>query len=288
MRLPAQIVVGIAVVATIGVAYWFASGGVPPARERPAWLVAMPIAHRGLFSPSGGAPENSLAAFRRAMDKGLTIELDVRATRDGEVVVMHDDTLGRMTGDPRRISDVTAAEIAKLRLKGSDESIPTLAEVLRLVDGQVPLFIEIKNRGSVGRLEEALAKELDGYEGRVAAISFNPYSLAYLAKRSPRVVRGQLSGTFKGEGVAWYKEIVLQRLLLNWKSRPSFIVYETVALPRLDTTLQRMRGRYLIGWVAKDAEQLTRTRELCDGVIVEGAAIEGMSKPWTLEGDATP
>lgn len=107
------------------------------------------IAHRGLHDVNGGIVENSIESFKLAIDKKYIIELDVHISKDGEIVVFHDDNLNRVTGVNKKISEVTYDEIKKLKLKNTDSYIPTLQEILMLVDGKVPLLIEIKNNGTV-------------------------------------------------------------------------------------------------------------------------------------------
>ncbi len=263
------------VVAASGAGYWFATGGIPPTEERAGWVEGAQIAHRGLHTDDGRQPENSLSAFREALRKDFPIELDVHLSSDGEVVVFHDETLERMTGDPRALSEVTAGDLAGLRLLDSDERIPTLREVLDLIEGDVPLLIEIKNRdGEVGPLENAVLRELANYRGEVAIQSFNPFSLAAVRDGDPLIPRGQLASRFEGENLAAYEVLALRSLLMNWKSRPHFIAYELDALPTLGTRLQQIRGRLLIGWTATSPEEMERAAVLCDGVIFGPGAVE--------------
>ena len=124
-----------------------------------------PIAHRGLHAARDGRPENSLAAFAHACALGFPAELDVRLTRDGEVVVFHDRALRRLTGAAGRVEDRAAAEVRALRLLGTGERVPLLREVLDLVGGRVPLLIELKAGAPPTRLEHAVLAALDGYAG---------------------------------------------------------------------------------------------------------------------------
>jgi glycerophosphoryl diester phosphodiesterase len=149
-----------------------------------------PIAHRGLWR-SGGAPENSQTAFEAACRAGFGIELDVRLSADGEAMVFHDDTLERLTASAGLVEEQTADELQALRLLGSCEVIPTLAEVLTLVDGRVPLLVELKTPiGQEGLLERRVAELLDSYAGPVAVLSFNAEALAWLAAHAPGIRRG--------------------------------------------------------------------------------------------------
>ena len=267
------VIAGVAVLAgVLGVGYAFAAALITSPQEAPEWLVARPIAHRGLHTGDARVPENSLAAFRAAADGGHPLELDVHLSADGVAVVFHDATLERMTGDPRPVAEVTSEELAGLRLLGSDEHVPTLADVLALVEGRVPVLVEIKQRGEVGVLERAVLDDLRGYPGEYAIQSFNPYTLAYVRTADPRVVRGQLSGTFADEDLPGWQVFALRNLLLNWTSRPAFIAFELEGLPTWGTSLQQARGRPLLAWTPDDPESFERAQRLCDGIIFDPGA----------------
>lgn len=233
----------------------------------PGWLRATPIAHRGLHTGDAIRPENSLAAFRAAAERGYPIELDVHLSSDGVPVVFHDDRLERMTGDARLVSEVASAELRTLALLGSGEHVPTLAEVLALVEDRVPVLIEIKQRGEPGALEAAVVDVVREHPGEIAVQSFNPYSLAYIKRVAPDLPRGQLSGSFAGEDLPAWQVFALRHTLMNWTSRPAFIAYELDALPTWGTSLQRARGRPLLAWTASTSEQYERAQHLSDGVI---------------------
>lgn len=268
-------IIALVVVPAVLVAGFATATGGKPDREAPAWLTAQPFAHRGLWTDGPGAPENSLAAFDRAAAKGFGVELDVRSTKDGVTVVMHDDELKRMTGAAGLVSERTYEELTALRLLGGAEAIPTLAEALVLIDGRVPLLIEIKNEGDAGALEDDLARQLLGYEGPVAVQSFNPYSLARMAEEAPAILRGQLASSFEGEDLAWYKALLLRNLLMNFTSKPDFIAYKLADLPSAGTRMQQWRGRPLLGWVADTPAERTAALEFCDGVICNPGALTG-------------
>ncbi|MGZ3274022.1 MAG: glycerophosphodiester phosphodiesterase family protein [Caulobacteraceae bacterium] len=156
----------------------------------PVAFQAAPIAHRGLWR-SGGAPENSLAAFEAACRAGYGIELDVRLSADGEAMVFHDETLERLTASAGLVEEQTADDLQALRLLGSCETIPTLAEVLALVDGRAPLLVELKTPvGQEGLQERRVAELLADYAGPVAVLSFNALALAWLADHAPTLRRG--------------------------------------------------------------------------------------------------
>ena len=149
------------------------------------------FAHRGLHSDT--VPENSLTAFSLAVENGYAIELDVRLSRDGELVVFHDDTLTRVAGIDKRVDELTLSELKELRLLGTDERIPTFAEVLALVDGKVTLLVEIKEDVFKYAVTEKTVELLRGYKGDFIVESFNPLALARFRKLYPEIPLGLLS-----------------------------------------------------------------------------------------------
>lgn len=195
-----------------------------------SWLVKQPIAHRGLFNDK--YPENSLGAFKNAIKNKLPIELDVSMLADGTPVIFHDEKLARMTGKDGFISNCKYEDIQKLTLQGTKEKIPTLAEALEVIDGKVPILIEIKNYGKVGPFEKSVWKVLQNYNGEYAVESFNPYSIEWFKINAPKVKRGQLASFFDDKEIIGAKRFFLKRLLLNKKvSEPNFIVYKAENLP---------------------------------------------------------
>lgn len=249
----------------------YATRGVP-GREPAAWLTAGPVAHRGAWTTGPERPENSLAAFEAAADDSLAVELDVQLTSDGVAVVMHDDDLARMTGQAGLVAETPYAEISERRLMGGEETVPALSEVLDTVDGRVPVFVEIKSPPEVGPLEDAVARELADYPGPVAVMSFNPFSLQHIASVAPDVPRGQLSGDFEGEDLAWYEVFLLRHMLMNWASKPDFVAMDLDLVPSIQTTVQDAWGRPLLCWTAEDAADTEFAAEHCDGVIGDPAS----------------
>lgn len=274
MRKPLIVTASAIAVVTIALTagYWFMTGGSPE-RETPTWLTARPIAHKGLWAEGGERPENSLAAFDAARQVAMPIELDVQLSSDGEVVVFHDYELSRMTDYQGDLATMKVAELKDIDLDGGIETIPTLTQVLNLVDGEVPLFVEIKNEGEIGRLEDEVSRMLSEYDGPVAVMSFNPYSLRRVASKAPSIPRGQLASAFEGEDLAWYEVLLLRNLMMNWTSKPDFIAYDIKELPNLTTTVQKWRGRPLLGWTAQTPAERLDAQELCDQVICDEPAL---------------
>ena len=233
------------------------------------WLCATPFAHRGLHEESAGLPENSLKAFEAALRAGYGIELDVRLAADGVPVVFHDANLERLTGRAGPVSALGSAELARTRLGDSDQRIPRLEEVLSLVRGEAPLLVEIKNRRHrAGALEAEVWGLLEGYAGPVAALSFNPLTLAWFRRRAPALARGHnldargLHQRVRG-ALGWGR---LARLL----ARPHFISHEITSLsPRLAARI-RGHGLTLIAWTVRGEPEQAKALRYADNFIFEG------------------
>ena len=179
-------------------------------------------AHRGVFDDD--TPENSFPAFQKAVAHGYGIELDVRLTKDGQLVVFHDETLERMCGLKKKVSDCTAKELAVMPLLGSPYTIPTLNEVLNIVQGKFPLVVELKEEGTNCALVEKTVNTLKGYDGLYCLESFNPFLIRHLKRHHKQLLRGQLTGVFppkKGQPAILH--FFLRHLLVNFLSRPDFI-----------------------------------------------------------------
>lgn len=232
-----------------------------------SWLVQTPIAHRGLHDKT--APENSLAAYKKAIDCGYAIEIDVRMLSDGTVVVFHDDSLARLTGNDGYIKFLKKSDLDMLTLGDSQEKIPTLEQVLAFVDGKTPLLIEIKNLDKVGDLENKVIDLLKDYHGKFAIQSFNPYVLQYFYKHAPTIVRGQLSGYFKNQKLPFFHRLALKHMMLNKKvSHPDFISYEAKRLP--NRFVKRFKKLPLLAWTVKNQDEYLKVVKYCDNIIFEG------------------
>lgn len=186
------------------------------------------IAHRGLHNNKGAAPENSLAAFRLAVEKGYGIELDVRLTGDGDLVIMHDPTLKRACRDERAVNMVPAAELRKMTLFTSKERIPLFREALEVIGGKVPLVVEIKAETykEAAAVAEQTAFWLDSYEGPMCIESFNPAVVLWFKRNRPETLRGQLAERFeKKEDVNPFGAFLLSWCICNFLTKPDFIAY---------------------------------------------------------------
>lgn len=185
------------------------------------------IAHRGLFDNDSDAPENSLAAFRRAVEQGFGMELDVQLTKDGKLVVFHDFDLKRMCGVHKKITELTYAELEQYFLKNSTEKIPLFSAVLDLVAGRTPLVVEIKVGFDYRATTEAAAAMLSQYDGTYCMECFNPLALVWYRRHDPKVLRGQLSMDFfhSEDKMPQIVRFFLTNLLLNFCAKPDFISY---------------------------------------------------------------
>lgn len=226
------------------------------------WLYA----HRGLHDNTAHMPENSLAAFGRAVEGGFGIELDVQLTKDQIPVVFHDFTLGRICGEEGKVGDYTYAELRKFRLCGTGEKIPKLEEVLQLVDGRVPLIVELKIERTDLSLCPAVDRLLSRYKGLYCIESFNPLAVFWYRTHRREIVRGQLSDAFLKEGeYVGTLFFLLQNLLLNWVGRPDFIAYNC-KYPKI-LSRRICRGLYhskAAAWTIRSREQLKEARKYFD------------------------
>jgi glycerophosphoryl diester phosphodiesterase len=251
-------------------------------RERPstdvfgeAWerLFDPPVAHRGLWTPDG-APENSLAAFQAACAGGYGIELDVQLTADGEAVVFHDERLERMTGQDGRLRDHTAAELGAMTLKGTDETIPTLADTLTMIGHRAMVFIELKTPfGEVGPLEKRVTDVLVDHNGPTAVIGFNPYSHAWFADHHPQILRGLDSYSWNDEGARKLAPEMRKSLAALEQvelARPDFLALGLDMLPSARADLYRAKGMPIVAWTVRSSDQWEGVRDHCDNLIFEG------------------
>lgn len=197
------------------------------------------FAHRGYHNISRGIPENSMTAFRAAMDRGYGIELDVHLTKDAQVVVFHDDTLNRICGCSGTIEEMTFQELSACRLSGTSQQIPLFTDVLALVDGQVPLLIELKLPSHAAGLCEKVYEILKDYSGEYLIQSFNTFGLLWFRKHAPEVLRGQLASRLTKDNLkeAWISRFAVEYLLSNIMGRPDFISYKLADLPNISVSI---------------------------------------------------
>jgi len=234
------------------------------------WLTTIPFAHRGLHGPDTG-PENTLAAFAAAVAAGYGIECDVRLLADGQVVVFHDRELARLTGQAGRIAQCSSLDLPGLCVGGTDEHPPLLVDVLSLAAGRVPLYVEIKNRGRPGRLEQAVAQLLADYAGPALVASFNPWSLARMASLAPDLPRCLIACRFTDEpGMGACRRFLYRNLFHALLARPQCIAYDWRALPHPAATLLRWFGLPVLLWTVRDREDMVEALRHGDNIVFEG------------------
>ena len=241
--------------ALLGIPVYAAAPGIISRRHRKIFR-GVNYAHRGLHSPDRQVPENSLAAFRLAAKEGYGIELDVQLSKDGKVVVFHDDTLDRVCGVHARVDDLTWEELSALRLCGTEERIPLFSEVLASIAGCEALIVELKNGPRNRELCRKTLKLISGYHGNVCVESFNPLIVAWFRLHAPGLVRGQLATTvqnYADDDIRGVKAFVLHHTLLNFLARPHFIAYRVGPRPPLVRLCTRL-GALNIGWTSHGAD----------------------------------
>lgn len=242
-------------------------GGFPPLRA--AWLRGVTYAHRGLHGK--GRLENSPSAFAAAIEAGLGIECDVQRSADGRAVVFHDWKLDRLTGETGPVAARSVAELTRIALRGATETIPTLRDLLDLVAGRVPLLIEFKSRRDrpVARLCRAVLRDLEGYCGPHAVMSFDPRVGHWFAGHSPHTVRGLVVS----EANARTLGAALKRRIALWRSRADFLAYDVRDLPSRFAAAQRARGLPVLTWTVATPALRQRAAAHADGWIAEGEGL---------------
>lgn len=243
----------------------------------PDSFARVPLAHRALHNVADGRPENSRAAICAAVEAGYGIEIDVQLSSDGEAMVFHDYHLERLTETQGAVQLFTAAALKETPLRGGDEGIPDLAEVLKLIAGQVPLLIELKDQDgamgpNVGVLERAIADALVGYAGDVAVMSFNPNSVAMMQVLCPNIPRGLTTSAYHSH--EWHlSDATCERL----RAIPdfdrvgaSFISHEVDDLDRARVSELKESGAFVCCWTVTNAEQEQQARGVADTITFEG------------------
>lgn len=228
------------------------------------------FAHRGLHNAERA--ENSMSAFRAATEAGYGIELDVRLSKDGELVVFHDDTLDRVCGVEGKVIDFTADELGEIKLSGTEDGVPRFSDVLTLVSGRVPLLVEIKEDAGNSAVSTKCAEMLSKYDGEFIVESFNPLSLKNAKKTLQKVPHGILSHRYY-EYEKYRKPLyfLLQILLLNCTCRPSFVAYDHRHSDAFSLRiLKKLFGVTTFAWTVRSPEEEKKAYENgFDGIIFE-------------------
>lgn len=223
-------------------------------------------AHRGLHG--SGVPENSMAAFRAALEHGYGIELDVHLMKDGCLAVIHDSSLSRTAGADAAIEELTAEDLASYHLEGTGEMIPLFSQVLTLCAGKVPLIVELKTaKGNHAALTRAVREIMADYQGVYCIESFDPYCVHALKKLWPEAIRGQLSENFLKTNPAYLPrplQFVMTFLVTSFLTRPDFIAYRFSDRRNISVTLSRKL------WQLQGVTWTLKSQEDYDTAIQEG------------------
>ena len=215
-------------------------------------------AHRGLHNKPQ-VPENSMAAFKAALDHGYGIEFDLHLLKDGNLAVIHDSSLKRTTGAEGYVEDLTTEELTNYHLEGTEETIPTFRQLLDLYAGKAPLIVELKPlRNNHEALVDAAVAAMEGYEGPWCMESFDPRCIYVLKKKYPHIIRGQLSENFLKNDPKMNKALafVLTHYLENFLTVPDFVAYRfdqrnDSPSPKICRKLWKAQG---VAWTLRKAE----------------------------------
>lgn len=241
-------------------------------RPNAALIMGWHYAHRGLHNNYSKAPENSLAAFRLAVEKGYGIELDVQLTKDNQVVVFHDFNLVRVCGVNKKVCQLTYQEFKEYHLFRSQETIPLLQDVLRLVNGQVPLIVELKCKNGKDRIAFQANEILSQYKGVYCIESFHPLALFWYRKNQPDVIRGQLADIYRnprhvGEAVVGFMQ---SHLLFNFAAKPDFIAYNHWYQGELSRNICRYVYHTIsVAWTVRSEKEYKKCKDSFDLFIFE-------------------
>jgi glycerophosphoryl diester phosphodiesterase len=241
------------------------------------WL-KRPIAHRGLHDRAKGIVENSASAVRAAMGAGLAVEVDLQCAANHLPIVFHDETLDRLTAETGPVNAWDAGDLVKIRLRDSEDCVLSLPALLTLVNGHVPLILEVKSTWTrYGRFEANIAKMLESYKGPVAVMSFYPYSVAAFREVAPNLPRGLVAERFDDAGhwpqLSLWQRLAMRNLLSAAIARPNFIAYDIKGLPALAPLAARfLFGLPLLAWTVRSKEERERALRYADAMILEGIA----------------
>lgn len=236
---------------------------------------ARPFAHRGLHAAGRGVVENSRAAVAAAVAAGYGIEIDLQLSADGEAMVFHDDALDRLTTEAGPVRDRGADALGAIRLTGSEETIPTLVEILALVDGAAPLLVEIKDQSGdfgpdVGALEARTAEVLRGYAGPAAVMSFNPHSMIWFAGNAPDRPRGIVGCADVDPALPPERRAALADLTEVENAGADFVSYQWTGLDRPAVAALRARGMPVFCWTIRAPGQAAQALGRCEQITFEG------------------
>jgi glycerophosphoryl diester phosphodiesterase len=249
---------------------------MPPVKSSLDWLIARPVAHRGLHDAAAGVIENTPTAFSAAIANNYAIECDLQLTADGEAMVFHDDTLERLTEGSGKVAALPAAELKRISFRATSDHMITLGELCDLVAGRATLVIEVKSHfDGDPRLVTRAAEVLSGYRGPAALMSFDPAPMAALRKLAPQLPRGIVAERYYKHREWDHLSARAKRALAYFthaiESRPQFVAYSVKDLPGTPPLAARkLLGLPLLTWTVRTAEDRARAAQYADQIIFEG------------------
>ena len=241
----------------------------PPNPDRVGWLREWTYAHRGLHGE--GVPENLLAAFAGAVERGMGVECDIQRSRDDAAMLVHDWELERLTGVTGPTASYSADELAQIAFLDSEHKLARLDDLLALVGGRAPILIEIKSRRRYDVEESCVAVRdaLRGYDGRHAVMSFDPRVSRWFRRHSPQTVQGLV---MREDDIGMTQK-AWQRHMALWVARPEFIAYHVAALPNPMVSSLRDAGMPVLTWTVNSPELLAHARRYADAPVAEGPGV---------------
>jgi glycerophosphoryl diester phosphodiesterase len=238
------------------------------------WLIARPVAHRGLHAAGAGVIENTPSAFAAAVAGNYAIECDLQISADGEAMVHHDDALGRLTDGSGRLDTMTSAELKRVAFNATSDRMISVGELCDLVAGRVTLVIELKSgRAGDRRLAARAAAALSGYAGPAALMSFDPAQIAAVRTFAPLLPRGIVAGGWPADsaGISARSGRALAYVGNALRAHPQFIAYAVKDLPAaLPLAARRLGGMPLLTWTVRSEEDRARAARWADQMIFEG------------------
>lgn len=228
------------------------------------------FAHRGLHQPNKKIYENTISAFKAAIDHGFSIELDTNILKDGTVVVFHDANLSRLCGIDQNIKDLTFEEIKDLQILDSKDTIQTLEEVLKFINGRVSLMIELKPFGNHKLHAKKVSELLKQYPYPVAIQSFNPFIVYWFKKHDKTIIRGQISEFFRNDDLSTLSKSFLKRMPYNFITKPDFINYGFQDLPNAYCDRLHKKGVYILAYAVRSQKSLDFMKSRYDNAVFEG------------------
>ena len=238
------------------------------------WLTELDVAHRGLHLPGTAREENSLAAISAAVEKGYAVLVDIRSTLDGVAVAFHDATLDRMTEKKGKLADYSYRQLEDVTVGWSQENIPSLTDVLDVVEGQVPVFLQIKTDGvaDIVPICAGIRRALEGYKGKIAVMSFDFRIVSWFKRYLPTCGRGVMLG----------RDMILSmrnRIALNFKLNglsPDFVAFDVNLMPNPFAEKLRKKGMPIFVWTVRHVDMESIARRFSDRLIFEEPAVTGV------------